>query len=143
MSFRETLFIELADTDETGVIYFASLFRLSHRVLEAFFRKHIKPLSYYFKETPYLFPVVHVEGTFYRPVRFDAALEVELSVKSLGNRSFILKYQFYKVGLLALDSEITYAFMDSRIQKSVPLSEELRSLLVPFLMKEALTEIRQ
>lgn len=92
--FRHPLRIPFQDVDVAGMLFFAHLFRYAHETYEHFMAAIDHPLSVILQEGQFLLPLAHAEADYKRPMRLGEAIDIELQVKRLDNRSFTLHYLF-------------------------------------------------
>jgi 1,4-dihydroxy-2-naphthoyl-CoA hydrolase len=83
------------DCDASGAIFNGQIFRICHRSYEQLMDKIGFPLTQILDEKKWLFPVVHIEADFMRPLNFGTNLEIIIELGKFGNRSMKLMYKIY------------------------------------------------
>jgi 1,4-dihydroxy-2-naphthoyl-CoA hydrolase len=124
---RAPLFITLADTDAAGVIYFASLLRLGHSLLERFFyEKKIDLLEC----DGILFPVVHCEADYKKPNRYGDELICTLQCTRIKHTNFTIGYTFERAnGEVTATAATVHAAVERERFVSCGLPERMRQVL--------------
>ena len=120
--------VTLKDTDATGVLYFTSLLQYGLEAFELFLQSQHLPLSLLLSKN-YLFPVVHAEADYKAPLFAGDEISLHLTLLEIKNRSFILKTEILKQGLLVGTTKIAHAFVQKGQTKASKLPEEFLLLL--------------
>ena len=134
MPFRTPLVVRFGDLDAAGIVYYPRYGHLCHVAMEEFF-KGVVGVDYPMltKGLDVGFPVVHVETDYFRPLRYDDDLEIEVSVTRVGTTSVEWLYRFLHRGVeapAAVCRAVTVCVsMKSFEKKPVPdwLAEKLRA----------------
>jgi YbgC/YbaW family acyl-CoA thioester hydrolase len=121
--------IRFIDTDASGRIHYTCLFRYFESAEIEFMRT----LDISYTGSPITLPRVHVECDYRLAILYDDLLEIEVCLTKLGRSSISLEFRAMKQGELAAKGLIVLACMDRKTQRSVPLPDELRAKLSPFL----------
>jgi 1,4-dihydroxy-2-naphthoyl-CoA hydrolase len=123
------LFISLADTDAAGVIYFASLLRLGHTLLEQFFAKQGIDLL---QCDGVIFPVVHCEADYKKPNRYGDQLTCSISCVEQRHTNFTVVYSFAKQdGLVTATARTIHAAVNRERFVSCGLPQRMIDALGP------------
>ncbi len=96
--FTYTTNLHLRDTDAAGLIYFPNLFNIAQETLEAFMESVGMDIGLVLRSTHYLFPVVHAEGDFKKPMYAGQRLRITLELEQIGTTSFTLAYRVWDRG---------------------------------------------
>jgi acyl-CoA thioester hydrolase len=89
--------VEFSDTDMAGIMHHSNFFRFMETAEHAFYRelgysvvmKHVDP--------PLGWPRVHAECDYFKPLRFEDLVEVQMLVKEKRNKSLTYVFRFYKL----------------------------------------------
>ncbi len=73
--------------------------------------------------------IVDNHAEYLQPVVYPANLIVSLSAHSPGRSSFVSTYTIVNEGIITTRGSAKVVWIDSRLQKSVPLPENIRSLV--------------
>ncbi len=109
--------IRFGETDPFGVAYFSSYFDFFKEALDEFIRnKGLKPeLFYRNPKENYAFPIVYAEGRFFKPLKYDDELEIEISVK-LGKSSVTFEFKGFRQDLIC-EGKIVCVCIDKNWKK--------------------------
>ena len=133
--------VHLRETDATGVIYFTSLLQYGVEAFEVFLHAKEICLSSLLSQGNF-FPIVHAEANYKTPLYPGDPIEIQLILSHLGNRSFTLESQIFKVFkdipslTLAGSTKITHAFLKQGSQETSEIPTEFRSLFQKELIKK-------
>lgn len=99
----------------------------------------------FFEESPIFhrpmgiaFFVVNININYRRPATFGEVLEVRTSLSRLGQKSGTIHQDIVLDGTetVIVDADVTFAIVDSKTQKALPLDGELRALLEGLLDRD-------
>ena len=93
-AFHHTFTVQLHDIDAAGILFYGHLFRHAHDAYEAFMATIGFPLHRLIQDGDCLLPLVHAEADYRQPMRHGELIQVQLSVKQIGDRAFTLQYRF-------------------------------------------------
>jgi len=120
--------IRFVDTDASQRIHYTAMFRhfeaAEHDFLDAIGCPYTHPD---FREVS--FPRVHVECDFFSEIRYDDAIEIELTVDRVGTSSFTMQFSTSVGARPAAKGRITVVSIDRHTQRSCPLPERLAECL--------------
>lgn len=108
-------------------IHFAALFRYMDRAFgelsAALGHPHSAVLG-----SGYAMPVVHCECTYRRPVGLDDELLVESYIGRVGNSSFTVCHEFYRLpdGENVASGRVTHVFLDRKTGRPIPAPDWIR-----------------
>ncbi len=114
-----------ADTDASGRIYFAAIFRWVESVETGLFRSVGSDLN----KTGH-FPRVHVEADYRLPLGFDDEVEMEIWVEKIGTKSLVFAWEGRHRGKVAFEGSHTVVYLGPD-GLSAPLPDRERALLDP------------
>jgi 1,4-dihydroxy-2-naphthoyl-CoA hydrolase len=123
--------VRMADTDASGVIYFAAVQKIALETFEDFLLSSGYELAKMMLSGPLLMPIVHVEADYLAPVHVGELLRVEMKLAKTGVTSFVLKYNIFSSehDLVVATLAITHVVITKDSKKSVPIPQELLSIL--------------
>ena len=123
--------VRMADTDASGVIYFASVQKIALEAFEDFLLSSGFELAKMMLSGPLLMPIVHVEADYLAPVYVGEMLRVEMKLAKTGVTSFVIKYNIFSSehDLVVATLAITHVVIAKDSKKSVPIPQELLSML--------------
>jgi len=122
--------IRFQDADPAGVLFFSRAFDLFHEAFEAFMATNGFPLQDIFLKSSFLFPVVHAEGDFKKPVRPGQKVRVLIVSGKRGITSFKVEYvvQSSEGEVIAKGSTVHVA-VDKATGRPIALPLKLASIL--------------
>ena len=94
--FTFTRRVEFAETDMAGIVHFANFYRMMENAEHAFFRSHGFSIHQDFDGRTIGWPRVSASCDFFRPLRFEEAVEVQLLVIEMRARSIRYGFRFWK-----------------------------------------------
>jgi acyl-CoA thioester hydrolase len=135
--FHATRLVEFCETDAAGIAHFTAFFQYMEQAEHAFLR-HLG-LSVLMKDGEGMisWPRVAANCDFDSPVRFEDAVDIELTIAKLGKTS--VKYQFtftsgerpIATGTLTV---VCCRLATNQPPHSIPIPEEIGAKLEPFLI---------
>lgn len=122
--------VKMADTDASGVIYFASVQMIALEAFEEFLSEYGFDLGYEITKGEYLFPVVHAEADYLSPITVGEEIQVHLILKKIGRSSFTMQYEIdsLKTDMTVATVSITHVVLSKKTKKSMVVPQELVSL---------------
>ena len=135
MAFRARIQVRFGDVDHAGIVYYPQFFIYFHEAFEDFFNTNGFPYDQLLNKRRVGFPTVHIECDYRLPLRYGDALDVELSVPHVSDRSAVFHYVGYRKldGKQACVASITCACVNLETFESVEVPEDLRSLFARFV----------
>jgi acyl-CoA thioester hydrolase/1,4-dihydroxy-2-naphthoyl-CoA hydrolase len=131
--FRTQKTITFREADPARIMFFGNAFSFAHDAFEQF----LPALGYRWKEwfhnKELMIPIRHSEGDFLAPFFPGETYEIAVSVASLGNSSFKMKYVFSHDGKTHAVVTMVHSVLDSQSQAKRALPEEMRARLEKFL----------
>lgn len=128
MSFIWKSRIRFGDTDASGRIYYASLFR-HFEAAEAEFLRFLGQPYTDLESREVSFPRVHVEADYRGALLYDDEVEIEVAPERVGGGSFTIGFVVRKNGDEAASGRYVIASMDRRTQRACPLPAPLAGAL--------------
>ena len=121
------------DTDAGGVVYHANYLNYMERGRTEFLRKHglsVKEMH----DMGIIFPVVAIEANYRAPARHDDLLEIQTSIASVKNSSFVALQKVVRKadGKLLVDARVTLACVGEGM-RARRLPAELKELFESLL----------
>ncbi len=130
--------VRMHDTDMAGILYFARQFRFAHDALEDFAESEGFQFNELFNNQRFVFVIVHAEADYLIPLQIGDKLEIQLAVEQIGNSSFTISYQIYKLGkskpTLAGKAKTIHVTLNGKTRKKILIPEELRAKLQKHLL---------
>lgn len=74
--------------------------------------------------------VIHVAGTFLKPVVYPATLCIQSHIHSLGRSSLIMDHDVYQDSVLMAQGVSKIVWVDYLKNKSVPIPDKMRDLFI-------------
>ena len=130
MAYRTTIPVRFGDVDHAGIVYYPHYFIYFHEAFEDFFNDSGHPYHEVLDVRKLGFPTVHIECDYKLPLRYGDAIDLEVTVTRVGQRSATFRYVGYRHrdGLLACTAEITVVCIEMTTFMSQPFPDFLREL---------------
>src|SRR5687767_12511660 len=88
--------IEFAETDLAGIVHFSNFYRMMEMTEHAFFRSLGFSIQQDFDGVHIGWPRVAAACEFFKPLRFEDTVEVQLFVAEVRTRSIRYAFRFWK-----------------------------------------------
>ena len=88
--------VEFAETDMAGIVHFANFYRMMENAEHAFFRSLGFSIHQEFQGKMVGWPRVSAACEFFRPLRFEDTVDVQLLVAEVRARSIRYAFRFWK-----------------------------------------------
>jgi 1,4-dihydroxy-2-naphthoyl-CoA hydrolase len=124
--------VRMHDTDMAGRLYFPRQFRFVHDALEDMLDKEGLGFDRLFhQKESFVIVIVHAEADYYSLLRVGDRLEVHVSVEKIGNSSFTMDYQIFKIDQLQLvgSAKTVHVALDMKSQEKITIPPKLRVVL--------------
>jgi 4-hydroxybenzoyl-CoA thioesterase len=133
--FRTTIPVRFGDVDHAGIVYYPRFYIYFHEAFEDFFNQDNDAYVQMFDVDRIGFPTVHVETDFKAPLRYGDRLDLDLTIRRVGDRSTVVRFVGYRHrdGELCVTCEITAVCVDLNTFKSRPIPPAIRARLAAFL----------
>jgi acyl-CoA thioester hydrolase len=135
--------VRWGDVDAAGIIFYGSYIRFFEIGETELFRAVGMPYGKIFDELNIWLPRVHLECDFHRAAKMDDLLEVSAYVGKIGRTSLRLNFEVRRKtedGTIEKDLMATAHFVlvstNRENLRPLPLPEELREALTPYLSNE-------
>ena len=135
--------VRWGDVDAAGIIFYGSYIRFFEIGETELFRAVGLPYGKVFDELNIWLPRVHLECDFHRAAQMDDLLQVSVYVGRIGRTSLRLNFEVRRkneAGEIEKDLMATAHFVlvstDRENLKPLPVPEQLRSALQPYLSNE-------
>lgn len=126
--------IRFSHCDPAAIVYFPRFFDLAHATMEDWFATAVgHPLPELISQRRVGTPTVSIQCDFSKPLRMGDTLRFELRVSRLGNASADLDYRGLKDATEHLRITQTVVFMDLDAARAVPIPDDVRSAILPFV----------
>lgn len=135
--FTYKMSVRLHQTDAAGKLFFGHIFMIAHDVFQELLNRLGLGIASILKESDYIFPVVHAEADYQKPIFVDDTLTIQAQIERLGRSSFTIVYRFFnvngdRVGVV----EIVHVAIDKHTRKTIPLPATLKNAFQKVLSKE-------
>lgn len=89
--------VEFSETDMAGIMHYSNFFRFMETAEHAFYRSlgHSVVMSHL--DPPIGWPRVHAECDYFRPLRFEDLVDVQMLVKEKKAKALTFVFRFFKV----------------------------------------------
>ncbi|MFQ6089960.1 MAG: acyl-CoA thioesterase [Candidatus Bipolaricaulia bacterium] len=124
---RSTWKVSFGEVDYAGIVYYPNFFDYFQRVEEEFMEQVGFPYQRLLGEMGIGFPIVGVEASFKRPVRYSDTIEIILRVARLGKSSVTFSFQVFKEREFCAEASITHVTIDLAKFAAIEIPEELRA----------------
>ena len=134
MAFRTQVPVRFGDVDHAGIVYYPKFFIYFHEAFEDFFDENGVAYHGLLNQRHVGCPTVHIETDYTQPLRYGDALDIELSVPTIGARSATFRYVGFRHrdGLEACRADITCACVDMKSFQAMSIPDDLRALFTRF-----------
>lgn len=136
--FKHKETVQLYHVDGVRRLFYGQLFFLNHNALSAFLKKIGYSLSDCLDQKGFQFPVVHVEGNYYKPLCLDEEVVISICVLKIGTTSFTLEYSLVTSGELVADAKTVHVLINDKTEEKITIPRDLRKILESYLKKEEL-----
>ncbi len=121
--------IYLRHTDAAKVLYFSNIFDLAHEAFEAYLVKNKSPLVNLLDQEEVMFPIVHANANYLKPIILSDLITIKLSLKEKGKTSFTLSYNCLRENTLVANVEIVHVLINKNKELIILQEHNLLSLL--------------
>lgn len=98
MRFRTSRRVEFADTDMAGIMHFARFFAFMEEAEHEFLRSRGLSVVMTHEGKRLGFPRVSAQCDFFKPLRFEEVVEIEVTLSRIGDKSLSYAVEFHKDG---------------------------------------------
>lgn len=135
-NYKET--IQLYHVDGVRRLFYGQLFFLNHNALAAFLKHIGYSLSECLDQKGFQFPIVHVEGNYYKPLCLDDEVLISISVVKIGTTSFALEYTLSRNGEVVADAKTVHVVIDDKTEEKISIPDEFKKILSVYSKQEEL-----
>lgn len=126
--------IEFGNCDPAGIVFFVEFFRMCTTLFEQWFTDHLGiSFTEEFFVHDHMFPVVHTDADFKKPLRMGDQLDIEFVLTKLGRSSI----HYTCVGRNDGDEVFSIKFVNSMGQRStgqsIEIPETMRAVMEAYL----------
>lgn len=129
--------IRLYDTDESGRLYFASLFRLAHDALDEFLLARGTSIRRFLDPGDCSLPIVHAESDYLRELRQGDEVDVRVTVEKVGTTSFGFCFRMFRGPEAVAVARTVHVATDPSTATKRPIPSDLRQLLAREMTEDA------
>lgn len=133
--FHTTKTITFRDSDPAGIMFFGNIFAFSHDAFEEFIVAAGYTYKEWFGQRDYLIPIRHTEADFLAPFFPGESYDVTVTVASIGETSFKMKYVFSKKAKSHAIVSMVHAVVDGKTMQKTALPTTMKTRLEKYLEK--------
>ncbi len=130
--FRYEIYVEWADVDLVGVVYFPHFFRYFSMTETAFYRSLGLTMLDLEESLAIRLPRVDAQCRFRKPARFGDRLTIRMNISRLGRKTITYAFEVLRGEDLIADGHLIIASVSITDFKSIPLPDKLLSMLEPY-----------
>ncbi len=105
--FKTQVTIEWGDCDEAGIVFYPNYFYWFDSAFQRLLRSHGLSQREIRKRFGAVTPIVHAHSSFKAPARYDDVLDIEVTVRSEGERRFRVDYHLVSADkVIAIGHEV-------------------------------------
>lgn len=130
--------VEFSMVDLANIAYYPRIYDLAHRFFEATWPEICgQTYPHVLYERKVGFPLLHIESSFHKPMRYGDTITANITITHLGNTSLTWRYRFYNQdAVLVWTSTQTTVCVDMDTMEPLPLPEDIRRGLEAHLESE-------
>ena len=134
MAYRTRIQVRFGDVDHAGIVYYPRFYIYFHEAFEDLFNENGHPYNEVLDVQKVGFPTVNIACDYKAPLRYGDALDLEVTVTRVGNKSATFRYAGYRHrdGKFACDAKITVACVNMDTFEAMPFPDFLRELFARF-----------
>jgi YbgC/YbaW family acyl-CoA thioester hydrolase len=115
--------------DPAGILFFAEIFPITHSAFEDFLNS-IGAVEEYFGNKTYAFPLVSAGANYFKPLKHNEEVIVDVSLKEVGNSSFQLLFEVNNSRFeLAAQVTTTHVCIKKATGKKTQLTQRMKAIL--------------
>jgi len=85
--------IKFHEVDSVGIVFFANVYKIAHDVYQEFlFSLNLN--ENYFESEKFAIPLIHSSADYFKPLKFNQNVNINLCIEKVGKSSFELNYNF-------------------------------------------------
>ena len=137
--FLTETWVAFHEADPAGILFFGRIFEHAHVAFEKFIQSSGMTWSDYFRTSPYLIPLRHVEADYHRPFLPGQFYSVEVRVQKIGQSSFTMSYTFTEhknPDVIHAKVQTVHTVLDKNTRSKIPVPLEIQNVLQPFTSGE-------
>ncbi len=133
--FTVTEQVRWSDTDRAGIIYYGQFLRFIEVAEMEMFRAVGLPYSEVFDRLDIWLPRVQIHFNFRKPLLLEDRIQVSAFVARFGEKSLTLGFEVFRLreNDLVADGQVVLACVTRSDFKPVPVPDEIRQRLAPYL----------
>ena len=117
--------INFYDCDPAGILFYAKLFEISHSVYEEMINSFKLKKNYWINDE-FVVPIIKTDGAYFKPLRAEAIVTINLTVTNRKENSFELTYEWLDVsGELAAKARTVHVFVNKQKWVKIPIYEDI------------------
>lgn len=121
--------IELYHLDGAQIIFYGQLFYIIHDAFAQFLRDHKLSIKDRLNSLDYVFPVVHTEANYLKPIVLDDVVDIEQTVGKIGEKAFRLNYSLKVNGFEVANASVIHAMVDPKNMQTIEIPKEFLAVL--------------
>ncbi len=133
--FKTEQTVELYQVDGANILFYAQIFLMAHQALASFLRKNGYSIKDRLEKRDFVFPVVHAEADYKKPLMLDDVVTIDLVISQINTSSFEVHFSFYKEGALAATAQVIHATIDAQTHSTQILPPDFKIFLESYSLK--------
>jgi YbgC/YbaW family acyl-CoA thioester hydrolase len=129
--------VEFAETDMAGIVHFANFYRMMENTEHAFFRSLGFSVHGLIDGVPIGWPRVSAACDFFKPLRFEETVDIQLLVAEVRARSIRYRFRFWK-GAADARTEIARGAVSTVCATLDKASGKIVAVPIPASIREAI-----
>ena len=121
--------IRFADCDIAGIVFHPQVFCMTNALTEDFFREKLDLPFETMDEAGFIFPIVHIECDFMKPMKVGDEILKVFEIERIGNSSLTVRIFFKKEDDVVFSCKETMVCMDLNTKRSIAINDDLRRRL--------------
>jgi len=133
--FKTQRMVEFKDTDMAGIVHFSNFFVYMEQVEHAFLRSVNLGVVSQHDHQKMSWPRVNAQCNYRQSIRFEELIDIELSVKRIGDKSVTYGFDFFRDNQLIADGVITAVcciFQPGKLPEPIPIPPSFIQALSPY-----------
>jgi acyl-CoA thioesterase FadM len=132
--YRRPVTIHFDQADPAGVLFFARLLEVAHRVYEGFVTDELgTSWASWFRDASLVVPIRRAEAIFEQPLRPGRSYEAEIRITRIGESSFEVTTRFLDLErgepMRCAETKVTHVFADLARGAKVPIPSDIKARL--------------
>ncbi len=127
--YKKQITIPFHLSDPAGILFFGNVFSLAHEVYEQWIIQKLGKWEKWFGNGQWVAPIRKAEAEYFKPLSAGDAIEVVISIKSVGQTSFVIIAEFNRAAVCHARVETVQVFCDRKTFIKIPIPPIAKQLL--------------